>query len=164
MRLDPTIIKQQIDSLLAEYPELAEDEVLRLDMVEGSTDLIAYMRHLETTRQTACAMADAIGALIENWRTRRARFERRDEAIRNLMLRMLQAAHLKRLEMPESTVSVRIGVPRVIITDESLIPEDFIRVVRAPDKIKIKEALSNFEPVPGAILSNSEDVLSVRVK
>ena len=77
---------------------------------------------------------------------------------------MLQAAHLKRLEMPEATVSIRLGVPRVVIVDESQIPEDFIRVVRAPDKLKIKEALSNFEAVPGAVLSNSEDVLSVRVK
>lgn len=164
MRLDPTILKQQIDGLFVSYPELLEDEILLRDTLEGSTDLIEFLRSLETQRQDAVTLAEAIALNIENLRQRRARFERRDEAIRNLMFRLLQAAHLKKLELPEATLSVRLGVPKVVIVDESEIPDAFCRIKREPDKIKIKAALSEFKPVPGATLSNAEDTLSVRVK
>ena len=67
MRLDPTIIRQQVEGLKQSHPELwDDDEKFLADVLEGQTDLIGYMRHLETTRQNACAMADDIGALIEN--------------------------------------------------------------------------------------------------
>ena len=46
MRLDPAVIRHQVDGLLAAYPELVEDEVLRLDMIEGSTDLVDFVRRL----------------------------------------------------------------------------------------------------------------------
>jgi hypothetical protein len=164
MRLDPAAIKHQIESLLISYPELADDEVLRADMIEGSTDLVEFLRKLETARQQATATAAAIGTLIDNWRQRQSRFERRDQAIRDLMLQLLQAAHLRKLELPECTLSIRIGVPRVIIVDETEIPDEYLRIVSSPDKTKIKAALSEFKPVPGATLSNAEDNLTVRIK
>jgi hypothetical protein len=164
MRLNPEAIKRQVEILLVAYPELADDEVLRADMIEGSTDMVAFMRALEVTRQQANATADAIAALIDSWRQRMARFQKRDEAIRALMFKMLQLAHLKKLELPEATISLKLGVPRVVIVDEQQIPDEFCRIKREPDKSKIKIALSNLEPVPGATLSNAEDQLAIRIK
>ena len=106
----------------------------------------------------------AIDTLIDNWRQRQSRFDRRDEAIRDLMLKLLQTAHLKKLEIPECTLSVRLGVPKVIIVDEAQIPDEFCRIKREPNRTKIKDELSQFKPVPGATLSNAEDTLAVRIK
>ena len=164
MRLDPTVIKHQVDGLLAAYPELVEDEVLRLDMIEGSTDLVDFVRRLERSRQDASALTEAIAMNVDALRARAARFERREQAIRDLMFRMLELAHLKKLEMPEATVSVRVGVPKVIVTDEAALPDEFCRIKREPDKGKIKAALAELKPVPGAALSNAEDTLAIRVK
>ena len=164
MRLDPAIIKQQVDNLIVSYPDLVEDDVLRADMIEGSTDLIEFLRRMERRRQEACTLAEAVAANIDALRARMARFEQRDQAIRNLMFKMLQLAQLKKLELPEATLSVRIGVPKVIITDEAALPDEFCRIKREPDKPKIKDALSNFDAVPGATLSNAEDTIAIRVK
>jgi hypothetical protein len=164
MRLDPAVIRHQVDGLLAAYPELVEDEVLRLDMIEGSTDLVDFVRRLERSRQEASALTEAIAMNVDALRARAARFERREQAIRDLMFRMLELAHLKKLEMPEATVSVRVGVPKVIVTDEAALPDEFCRIKREPDKGKIKAALAELKPVPGATLSNAEDVISIRVK
>ena len=101
---------------------------------------------------------------VDALRARAARFERREQAIRDLMFRMLELAHLKKLEMPEATVSVRVGVPKVIVTDEAALPDEFCRIKREPDKGKIKAALAELKPVPGATLSNAEDTLAIRVK
>jgi hypothetical protein len=164
MRLDPNVIRHQVDGLLAAYPELVEDEVLRLDMIEGSTDLVDFVRRLERSRQDASALTEAIAMNVDALRARAARFERREQAIRDLMFRMLELAHLKKLEMPEATVSVRVGVPKVIVTDEAALPDEFCRIKREPDKGKIKAALAELKPVPGATLSNAEDTIAIRVK
>ena len=164
MRLDPTVIRAQVDGLLAEYPDLMEDEVLHLDMLEGSTDLVEFMRGLERHRQEAVAMSEAIAMTIDAWRARRVRFDQRDEVIRGLMFKLLQTAQLKRLELPEATLSIRLGVPKVVVADEAAIPDEFCRIKREPDKIKIKAALADLQPVPGAVLSNAEDSLAVRVR
>jgi hypothetical protein len=164
MRLDPAVIKHQVDTLLSAYPELAEDEVLRADMLEGSTDLVEFLRALERRRQEASALAESVTMNIDALAARRARFERRDTGIRDLMFKMLQLAHLRKLEMPEATLSVRTGVPRVLVTDEAALPDELCRIKREPDRAKIKEALADFKPVPGATLSNAEDTFAIRVR
>jgi hypothetical protein len=164
MRLDPAAIKHQVDGLLAMYPELAEDEILLVDMLEGSTDLVEFVRMLERRRQEAAALTEAVTMNIDALSARRTRFERREQGIRDLMFKMLQLAHLKKLEMPEATVSVRAGVPKVLVTDEAALPDEYCRIKREPDRAKIKQALSEFKPVPGATLSNAEDTFAIRVK
>ena len=67
------------------------------------------------------------------------------------------------MELAEGTVSLRNGPPKVIITNESEIPVDFWRVRREPDKSKIGAALKAHEFVPGAVLSNPEMSLTIRV-
>ncbi len=164
MRLDPAVIKHQIDTLIASYPELNEDEVLRADMIEGNTDFVEFMRRLEVRRQEADTLANALAANIDALRARMARFERRDQGIRQLMFQMLQAAHLRKLEMPEATLSVRLGVPKVVVIDETALPDEFCRIKREPDKAKIKQALAELKSVPGAALNNAEDTIAIRVK
>jgi hypothetical protein len=164
MRLDPAAIKQQVSNLLTAWPELVEDEILRADMIEGSTDFVEFVRAVERRRQEANTLTEAISMQVDALQSRRTRFERREQALRDLMFAMLQLAHLKRLEMPEATVSVRVGVPKVIVTDEAALPDEYCRIKREPDRGKIKQTLSEFKPVPGATLSNAEDTLAIRVK
>ena len=48
--------------------------------------------------------------------------------------------------------------------DEARLPPDCIRTRTEPDKVRIKEHLARGERVDGAELSNSEPVISVRIK
>lgn len=156
-------IKLQIDAILSAFPELAEDEVLRADMLEGETDLFGYLRKVEQHRQESFGQAVALEMIIGLWKERKARFDRRDEGFRRLIFNLLDYAHLKKLELPEATFSIRNGSPKVIITDEMNIPDELCRYKREPDKTKIKAALLD-GPVPGAELSNAEDILAIRIK
>jgi Siphovirus Gp157 len=158
------IVRQQIEALLAQYPELAEDEVLRADMFEGETDLTGILRDLEAQRQHADALEDAIGETIKQLTMRCGRFQRRQDALRAMMLALLQTAQLRKVELPEATLSIRSAPARVIIHDEAELPEVYWRIKREPDKVKIKEALVTAAVVPGASLSNSPDTLAIRVK
>lgn len=165
MKLDPAIIKMQIDQLILAYPELAEDEILRADMLEAETELHAFLRLIERKREDAVALLRGLESVVEDAKQRLARFDRREKAMRHLLFSAMQWADLHKIEMPEATLSIRQGTPKVVITDEAAIPAEYMRVKKEPDKTLIKAALADgFTNVPGATMSNAEPTLSVRVK
>jgi hypothetical protein len=160
--LNPETIRQ-ITALLLECPELAEDDVLRADMIEGETDAFKFLQDLEHKRQDACAMMDGIATRIDTLAQRSRRIDRREQAIRKMMHKILDAADLRKVELPEATISIRNGTPKVIIIEQNELPDYYIRIKREPDKTLIGAALKAGSTVPGAALSNSEPTISIRI-
>src|SRR6516164_10438453 len=120
-------IRQQITTLLVECPELEQDEVLRADMIEGNTAAIEFLRELERRRREACAMMTGLKAVITELEKRADRFVRRTESLKRLMRIVLDAANLKKVELPEATLTIRSGVPKVMIVEADL-PDYYWRV------------------------------------
>lgn len=164
IRLDPSIIRNQIDNLRTAWPDVFGDDDTWAISVESQTDLHEFLREIERKREDAEALEAALKLTMDNLKERRERFERREKAMRALMFSALQWADLTKVELPEATLSIRNGMPKVLITDEAQIPDEFMRIKKEPDKTLIKTALNNFEEVPGAAMSNIEPVLAVRVK
>ena len=163
-RLDLHSIRHAITALLAANPELDEDEVLRTDMIEGETlafDFIAELvRKIGTTQAIAAGTAEYIGQLQE----RKARLERREHSLRTLIAKVMNTAQITKAELSEATVSIRAGVPKVVIIDEQQIPGEFWRIKKEPDKTRIKAVLQTGNDVPGTALSNSEPILAIHIK
>ena len=90
--------------------------------------------------------------------------ERREYALRSLIHKVMDTAGLRKRELPEATVSVRAGQPKVLIIEEELIPDEFCRIKREPDKTRIKAAIQAHEQVPGCSLSNAEETLAIYVR
>lgn len=161
--LDATRVTIEIERLLAEYPELAEDEALRADMIEGSTDAFAVLGMIVATMRDADTMRKAIAERADAMWSRAARYERREKAMRALAQRIMEAADLRKVELPEATLSIRAVAPSLIITDEASLPDWAWRVKREPDKAAIKERMKVGDFVPGVEMSNGGTTLSVRV-
>jgi hypothetical protein len=159
--LDIARIEAEIGWLLSEYPELAEDETLRRDMIEGSTDALNILSRIETRRQEADAMWRAIADRISELMARQARFTRQSDAMRRLAHRIMDAAQLRKVQLPEATLSVRSVPPKVDVYDPDALPESAWRIRREIDKTKVKELL-NEGPVAGARLTNGSETLSIR--
>jgi hypothetical protein len=162
-RLDPQFVTAQIHSLLARYPELAEDETLRLDSIEAETDAKTLLEQLVRKKAEADAYSVGIKSYQDELQVRRARMERRSEAAKELMFKIMEAADLLKIELAEATLAIRNGAPKVIITDETALPEQFVKVERTPKKSEIAKALKDGVAVPGASLSNAEPSLTVRM-
>lgn len=162
-RLDPQFILSQIQSLITKYPELAEDETLRLDMVEAETEAKPLLEMLVRKMAESDSYDTAIGLYIKELGIRRARMNRRSEAARELMFKVMEAADIQKMELPEATLSIRAGTTKVIITDETLLPEEYVKVERTPKKSEIAKAIKDGSEVAGASLSNAEPVLSIRM-
>lgn len=162
-RINPDIVRQQIANLLHLYPELAEDEDLRLDMIEAETDANALFSAIVAQVIEADKNATGLKAYEARFRERRARMERRVERLRELGFRIMEAADIRKVELPEATLSIRNGAQQVVITDESKLPDDLCKIERSPKKTEIKDALKSGTEVPGAELSNGAPSLSIRM-
>jgi hypothetical protein len=164
MNLNPKHVRDEIMALLLAHPELAEDEVLRADSVEGQTGTFEFLSKIVRLIGTTQAIASGTAGYISQLQERKARLERREHALRGLIFKIMQTADLKKAELPEATLSIRNGAPKVVIVNEHEIPDAFMRIKKEPDRIRIKAALTAKEYVAGAVLSNSEPTLAIGTK
>jgi len=165
-RLDPTFVRAQIELLRVTHPDIWDegDERLLADMLEAETSLYEFFASLVHGMRTTKAFIVGMTTLMDELKARRDRYERREEALRGLALKLMQHANVRKIELPQATLSIRTGSQKVIITDETALPPDCVRVRTEPDKVRIRELLLRGEPVAGAELSNREEMLAVRVK
>jgi len=165
--LDPTFVRTQIELLRISHPGIWDDgdEQLLADMLEAQTGLYEFLITLmRRALIDDTAVVRGSDAIVTEMRERRDRYERRIEAARTLAFKLMQQADVRKIELPIATLSIRAGTPKVIITDEAALPENCIRIKREPDKVLIKELISQGVPISGAELSNAEPTLAVRVK
>lgn len=159
---DVTVLEREFADLVAAYPELAEDDELRADTIEGETDAYRVLGKIVAIERDANSMVLAIGERAKELAVRKDRYTRRKDAMRALLLRLLKAADLNKVSLPEATVSVGKGRAGVEIVDESLLPDNVVKLKREPDKTAIKAALDAGEDVPGAALRLGGETITVR--
>lgn len=157
-------VVREITDLLAVYPELEEDENLRADTLEGETDINNVLAKLVQEREAAYGMAEGVKVPVNDLRERKARLERRGDGYGEAIERVMAAAGLSKVTLPNATISVTQAGPSVVIEDEASIPERFIRIKREIDKSAINAAVKAGEEIPGVVVSNGGSRLTVRVK
>jgi hypothetical protein len=163
-RIEPGRVRREIESLVRDFPQLADDEELRVTAIEGETDAFELLAVVLDDIRAATSMHEAIESRLKELRERKDRYARREEACRKLAQRLMEAADLRKVVLPEGTLSIRSSPQAVCIIDPDFIPEEFWRLKREPNIVAIRERLKAGSDVPGAALSNSQDVLAVLSK
>lgn len=164
LAIDVAYTARAIDALLAAYPELLEDEEVRAGTLEAETPLPELVSKAVRMRQETLADIAGLNAYLEELNGRKARFQRKADALKGFIVRLMSTARLPTLLLPEATVSVGKGRDTVSITDLDALPQGYFTTVRQADKAAIKRALENDEDVPGAALVTGENILTVRQK
>lgn len=165
MRLDPTIIRQQIENLKLSHPELAGDDEAWQMSIESETDL--YELLINIVRQIDDAKALVVGTKdrFEELKARKERFEHRIEALRDLAFKVMHTAEVAKVELPEATLSLRAGTQQLVgDADPASLPDVLCKISRSLDRAAIKDALKAGQTIPGFELSNSPPSLSIRIK
>lgn len=158
-------LRIQIEALIRDYPDLAEDEMLRADMLDGSTDLREVLTALFHSIDDNKIMVDAVEERLRELMGRRGRFNRRVEFLRELMLKLLQSANLKKIELGEATIYQKNVPPQIVgEVDVDALPDDLVRIKREANRTAIREALLQHREVPGLALSNSPPTLTINAK
>lgn len=158
-------LRLEIENLIRAFPEIAEDEVLRADMLDGETSISDVLTDLIRMGEDARTMRDATKTRQDELKARAERFGRRMEFTRALMLSILNTAGLRKIELPEGTVFLRNNAPSLVgEPDADKLPDDLVKIERKADRTKIKEALKAGRELEGLALSNSPPSIVVTIK
>ena len=128
-------VMREINALMADYPQLADDEELFRDMLEGNTRFNEIMDRLLSDMRDNETLAEASAQRIGKIRERQTRLTHRVQFYRGLMHRLLTLTGLKSVALAEAKVSVVNSPEKVIITDENAIPDALCKIIKEPNKI-----------------------------
>lgn len=158
---------------IAEIARIAEqiapmcdgDEELLHDMMTGETDVdrIASRMWEQVARdaELLAGIKERTAAIGE----RKDRIEARQEAFKAGIGKVLRAARLSKLELPEVTLSVRGGKPKLAIVDASAVPPEYQKARPEPDKTAINEAFADETALPNWLVREApRDVVTARTK
>ncbi len=80
------------------------------------------------------------------------------------MLGVMDDAGLSKVSLPEGTLSISHRKPTPFVTDESLLPDECVKLARKPDLARIKDWAAAGNLPPGVEMSNGSASLVVRTR
>jgi Siphovirus Gp157 len=151
------------DRIRAEDPQI--DEQTLADTVDGLTDLHEIVQAIIRSAITDEALARGLKCRIADMQERLDRLQDRASKRRQIAKDVMVELDLKKITAPDFTVSVRPGLPALVVLDEDVIP----KIYWDPGEPRLRRQelagdLKQGEEIAGAALSNPEPVLSVRTR
>ena len=151
------------DRIRADDPQI--DEQTLADTVEGLTDLHEIVTAIIRSALSDEALATGLKGRIADMQGRLDRLQDRASERRQIAKDVMVELDLKKITAPDFSVSIRPGLPSLMVIDEAAVPSIYWQP-SAP-RLKRQELLSELKvgtPIEGVALSNPEPVLSVRVR
>ena len=112
-------------------------------------------------------MDGGIGALdkeIQRLTDKKKVIQNKVQSIRDYLKQNMEATGISKIECPLFTITLSKPSKQAEVTDEALLPDDFVRVKTtvAPDKAAIAKALKDGKEVTGAVLVHGPQRLTIK--
>ena len=148
MRHDLTMM--QIGAVRTMLADMAadDDERLLLDTLEGETDAFELVRRLLDGIERDEGDAEVLADQIAQREARMRRCKERNTGRREAISAIMQCAGLKKLPLPEATLTLRDLKPKLAIVSDDAVPEQYQVVKRTPDKKAINTAFEAADNLP----------------
>src|SRR6476619_7277229 len=151
------------DRIRTEDPQI--DEQTLADTVEGLTDVHEIVTAIIRSALADEALATGLKGRIAEMQDRLERLQDCASKRRQIAKDVMVELDLKKITAPDFTVSIRPGMPALLVLDETAVPSIYWEP-RDP-RLERQELLSELKDgadINGVALSNPEPVLSVRTK
>jgi len=165
MRLEfSTITYRAIrDRVRTEDPQI--DEQTLADTVEGLTDLHEIIAAIVRAALADEALANGLKSRVAEMDERLNRLQDRATKRRQIVKEVMVELDIKKVTAPDFTVSLRAGMPALLVLDEAAVPSIYWQP-SAPrlDRQGLLSELKGGAEIDGVALSDAEPVLSVRTR
>jgi Siphovirus Gp157 len=147
----------------AQDPQI--DEQTLADTVDGLTDLHEIIAAIVRAALADEALATGLKGRIAETQDRLDRLQDCAAKRRQIAKDVMVELDLKKITAPDFTVSIRPGMPSLLVLDEAAVPSIYWEP-REPrlNRQELLNELKGGADIKGVTLSNPEPVLSVRTK
>lgn len=149
--------------LIKALRETDDDAALAHDMIEGETGFFEAAQSALDEIDQCDMLAAGIKDMQATMAKRLSRIQGRADRLRALLDQAFQMAEIKTHQFASATISTKATPPKLIVTDEALIPSDFFEA-QAPKlaRADLLRALKEGRTIPGAELSNGGKTIQIR--
>jgi hypothetical protein len=145
-----------------ESGSMAEAIADTMQMIEGD-----FKDKAQAVVSLTLNMDGSITALeneIQRLQDKKKVLQNKIDSIRNYLKMNMQATGISKIECPLFSITLSKPTKQVEITDESLLPDEFVKVKTtvSPDKVLIAKVLKEGKEITGAILVDSEPRLIIK--
>jgi len=162
-----------------------DDPDAAMMIAEGETNLLEVIDKAVTRIFDLEDMSDALGHRAAQIAARKKRFDDQADLLRASVQHAMGVIEQRKLELAQATISIRLTAPSVTVTDEAMIPSEFWKP--QPPKLDKKALLDALKarikaiadaaaagdtaqvtklnaepPIPGAVLSNGGETISIK--
>jgi hypothetical protein len=151
------------ERIRAQDPQI-DDQTLA-DTVEGLTDLHEILTAIIRAALADDGLATGLTGRIAEMQDRLDRLQDSAAKRRQITKEVMIELDIKKIMAPDFTVSIRPGMPSLLVLDEKAVPSIYWQPV--DPRLKRLELLTDLKQgaaVDGVALSNPEPVLSVRTR
>jgi hypothetical protein len=158
-----------LHELTGQYLALANDEDIDPQAIADTLEAISG-----SIQEKAVSLADwaldldgnveKIDAAIARLEAKKKQLKARRESLNEYLLTNMQATGINKIQCDLFTITLIAGRDSVAISDESLIPDDFLNVktVISPDKTAIAKAIKEGQEVAGATLQKGRPSIKIK--
>jgi hypothetical protein len=151
------------DRIQAEDPQI--DEQTLADTVEGLTDLHEIVTAIIRSALSEEALVIGLKCRIADMQGRLDRLQDRASKRRQIAKDVMVELDLKRITAPDFTVSIRPGMPSLLVINEAAVPSIYWQPSEPRlNRRKLASELKDGAEITGVTLSNPEPVLSVTIR
>lgn len=145
MRTDLT--KLQVEAVVRDLRDhFEDDEQLKLDMLEGETDLFELARKLLDGIEADEGDKAVLTEQMDTRNARRDRCDARIKARREAIAALMECAELDKLPLPEATLSLRMTPAKLAVNEAAAVPEEYSVPTLKPSMEAIKAAFTPDTP------------------
>ena len=106
----------------------------------------------------------AIDELQKTYKERKERMQYKKDSIKRSLQKVLYSTNQKNIPHPLGTVSRKDGAKTLVIDNIDQLPDEYIKVEKAPIKNAIKQKISEGNQIDGARIEIGNPTVSIRIK
>lgn len=143
---------------------LGEDDPELNDIIQTETNIDGLLDKLLFKYNCEDDFQDAANVHIENLMARHLASRNRQDGLKDVLQIIMESMPDKTKRLPAGTVTLRAVAPKVVITDESKLPDDCFEVVRKLSKAKVNELYQSKGSLDGCYETNGGQSITIRRK
>lgn len=153
--------KQALERIKTVADSLPDDDPDKLEMLNVEGDYQTLIEWAIVRRNEYLSKAEANKELSVRYKTRQDRFEKKADDMKDIIGLIMNCAGETKYN-GIATVSIKSVPPKPIITDESIVPDEYKVTKVSIDKKAINDAVKNGIVIDGVSMDNGGTTIMIR--